>query len=108
MQSQDINKDQNKDRQNQQGLKDDDKFAGSSITDPEEKELRKFDDWHSHKHEKHHADLKDAGCFREGELHGVVGKEIYDEVEREKRENMQQLKNKPKEMSQGQQHSQQK
>jgi hypothetical protein len=61
---------------------------GSSITDPEEKELRKMDDWHSHTHEKHR-DLKDP--YRASELHGVVGKEIKEEITREQYENEQQL-----------------
>jgi hypothetical protein len=97
MQSQDTNKNNNKKDMDIKPQYDDSKFAGSTITDPEEKELRKLDDWHSHKHSKHHNDQKDAGCFREGELHGVVGKEIHDEVEREKRGNLEQLKHKPKE-----------
>lgn len=61
---------------------------GSTITDPEEKELRKMDDWHAHTHEKHR-DLKDP--YRSSELHGVVGKEIKDEVVREQHLTEQQL-----------------
>ncbi len=55
--------------------------GGSNITDPEEKAARKLDDWRAHKHEKHrNADEP----FREGELHGVVGKEIEELIEQEK------------------------
>ena len=59
-----------------------------SECEQEEKELRKMDDWHSHTHEKHR-DLKDP--YRASELHGVVGKEIKEEITREQHENEQQL-----------------
>jgi hypothetical protein len=65
----------------QQSTNDDNIKPGSQITDPEEKELRKYDDWRSHRHEKHR-DLNEE--FRTGELHGVVGKEIIGVVEKDK------------------------
>ena len=43
--------------------------------------MRKFDDWHTHKHEKNR-DLNAE--YRETELHGVVGKEIHDLLKNEK------------------------
>jgi hypothetical protein len=55
--------------------------AGSQITDPDEKELRKHDDWRAHKHEKHR-DVNDE--YRESELHGAVGKEIIEVIEKDK------------------------
>ena len=70
---------QNKDQPNKDNNNDKD-IVGSTISDPEEKELRKLDDWKSHTHEKHR-DLKDP--YRETELHGVVGKEIHDELSKE-------------------------
>jgi hypothetical protein len=48
----------------------------------EEKELRKYDDWRAHCHEK---DRNLTHEFREGELHGVVGKEIHDALISEKK-----------------------
>src|SRR5689334_15996147 len=55
--------------------------GGSSITDPEEKAARRMDDWRSHKHEKN----RDPNAeYRETELHGVVGKEIEQLIERDK------------------------
>ncbi len=87
MQSQ--NKDQpKKDNNNENNI------VGSTITDPEEKELRKFDDWKAHSHEKHR-DLKDP--YRETELHGVVGKEIHDELTREEQLAKQKLLDEQKE-----------
>lgn len=59
---------------------DDENIQGSTLT-PEERELRKYDDWKSHTHE-HNRDPKAE--FREGELHGVVGKEIHDLLKQEK------------------------
>jgi hypothetical protein len=53
--------------------------AGSTL-DLEEKEFRKFDDWHAHKYE-HNRDLNAE--YRAGELHGVVGKEIHDALKTE-------------------------
>ena len=93
MQSQDLNnKDINKDMQGRMGqqgqmgqqMPEEDISAGfgSTINDPEEKEARRYDDWHAHKHEKHR-DLKDPD-YREAELHGVVGKEIHDLLEKDK------------------------
>jgi len=55
--------------------------GGSTINDFDEKELRKYDDWKAHKHEK---ERDPKAEYREGELHGVVGKEIHDLLEKEK------------------------
>jgi hypothetical protein len=72
----------NNNKNMQTSINDDENLpGGSQITDPEEKEQRKNDDWRSHRHEKHR-DLKDE--FRQGELHGAVGKEIIELVEKEK------------------------
>jgi hypothetical protein len=65
----------------QQNISDENIPAGSQITDPEEKAQRKYDDWRSHRHEKHR-DLNDE--FRSSELHGVVGKEIIELIEKDK------------------------
>lgn len=65
----------------QQSKNDDNSKPGSQITDLEEKELRKNDDWRSHRHEKHR-NLNDE--YREGELHGAVGKEIIEVIEKDK------------------------
>lgn len=65
---------------NQQDI-DKDFKGGSNITDQEEKEARKHDDWRAHRHEKHR-DLKEE--FRAGELHGAVGKEIEEVIEKDK------------------------
>lgn len=53
---------------------------GSNLS-PEEKEFRKYDDYKSHSHEK---DRNLDAQFREGELHGVVGKEIHDVLQKDK------------------------
>jgi hypothetical protein len=53
---------------------------GSSLS-PEEKELRKLDDYKGHSHEK---DRNPKAEYREGELHGVVGKEIHDILKKDK------------------------
>ena len=58
----------------------DENIQGSTLT-PEEKVLRKSDDWKSHTHE-HNRDIKAE--YRETELHGVVGKEIHDLLKHEK------------------------
>lgn len=72
----------NNNKNMQKSINDDENLpGGSQITDPEEKEQRKNDDWRSHRHEKHR-DMKDE--FRQGELHGNVGKEIIELVEKEK------------------------
>jgi len=55
---------------------------GSSLTGSE-KDLRKYDDWHSHKYE-HNRDPN--AVYREGELHGAVGKEIYDVLKQDKQQ----------------------
>jgi len=43
--------------------------------------MKKHDNWHAHKYEKAR-DLKAE--YREGELHGAVGKEIFDAVKQDK------------------------
>lgn len=54
---------------------------GSTICDAEEKAARKYDDWRGHRHEKQ----RDPNTeYRETELHGVVGKEIEQVIERDK------------------------
>jgi len=67
-------------RERIEGQDDKDVKGGSILADPEEKSQRKFDDWHSHKHEKNR---DKSELYREGELHGVVGHEIYEELKRE-------------------------
>jgi hypothetical protein len=77
------NKDKNQEKNlntNQQDL-DKEVNPGSNISDPEEKEARKNDDWRSHRHEKN----RDPNAeFRSAELHGVVGKEIEQVIEHDK------------------------
>jgi hypothetical protein len=55
--------------------------CGSAL-EGEERDQRKYDDWRAHCHEKDR-DIKHE--FREGELHGVVGKEIHDALLLEKK-----------------------
>ena len=75
--NQNINKD-DLENKNNKGL--DQEKPGSNLSD-EEKEFRKYDDYKAHKHEKQR-DLNAE--FREAELHGVVGKEIHDLLEKDK------------------------
>ncbi len=72
----DTNKDNNRNRKDEQNQ---DNQFGSTLTN-EEREQRIYDDYKAHSHE-HNRDLKAE--FREGELHGVVGKEIHDVLKNE-------------------------
>ena len=83
-QDQNLNKDQNKNLN-----KDLQEQAGSNL-DAEDKEQRKMDDYKAHTHEKQR-NLNAE--YRQGELHGVVGKEIHDLVEKDKQQSTQQDKN---------------
>jgi hypothetical protein len=78
----------NKNQQNKditgQNVESEENVQGSILTG-EEKELRRMDDWKSHTHE-HNRDPKAE--YREGELHGVVGKEIHDLLKTEKEQQM--------------------
>jgi hypothetical protein len=56
-------------------------YIGSLLTG-QEKELRQFDSWNA-------SNIKDRNLnaeYREGELHGVVGKEIKDALKKEKQQ----------------------
>jgi hypothetical protein len=77
------NKNQEQDKNLTKNLnKDLDKdISGSTITDPEEKQNRKYDDWKAHTHEKHREPTEE---YRASELHGVVGKEIEVALQNEK------------------------
>jgi hypothetical protein len=67
---------------NDKNIQSEENIQGSTLIG-DEKELRKMDDWRAHTHER---DRNPRAEYREGELHGVVGKEIFDELKRENEE----------------------
>jgi hypothetical protein len=72
----------------------DDKEFERCDLEKDEKEMMRYDDWHSKAHEKHRE--KDH-LYRETELHGVVGKEIHDALELEKKRIAEEKKKEEKE-----------
>lgn len=78
------NFEKNKDNQNDNDNKSDKNIPmEGSLLEGEERELRKYDDWHAHRAEKNR-ELNAE--YRETELHGVVGKEIHDVLMQEQKQ----------------------